>query len=205
MNRVLLLVMLSTAAGVVWLATRARQAEAARLVYGADPYTLPEAAASVDVAMPAPDILSTFTAAVTDTLRSLWQPPATAAPYADAIRAAEAKQQLPDGLLARVLYQESRFRNDIITGATRSSAGAVGIAQFMPGTAADLGVDPLDPFSSIDGAARYLRQLYNSTGDWSRALAAYNWGIGNVQRKGLDRAPLETRNYVAEILADVPA
>lgn len=204
MNPVLLLIFLSTAAGVVFLAGRARQAEAARyvgLAPGASAY--PPIADDVSAAVAAPDILSTFTAAVNDTLRKLWQPPAAAAPYLDAIRAAEAKYQLPDDLLARVLHQESRFRPDIIEGRTKSSAGALGIAQFMPATAAEMGVDPLDPFSSIDGAGRYLRRLYNATGDWEKALAAYNWGIGNVQRKGLGAAPLETRNYTAQILGDV--
>lgn len=154
-------------------------------------------------AVEAPNIFQTFTAAVTDQLKKIFTVPTAGQPYADAIRAAEVKYSLPDSLLARVLYQESRFRQDIITGATKSSAGAVGIAQFMPATARDLGIDPLNTDQSIDGAGRYLRQLFNQTGSWDRALAAYNWGIGNVQRKGLDAAPLETRNYVSQVLADV--
>lgn len=158
----------------------------------------------VDPGFAAPDVFQVFASAVNNTLKKIFTPPAAAAPYTDAIRAAEAKYQLPDSLLARVLYQESRFRPDIISGATRSSVGAQGIAQFMPATAADLGIDPLDPFQAIPAAAKYLRQLYNQTGSWDRALAAYNWGVGNVQRKGLDAAPLETRNYVSQVLADVP-
>lgn len=157
----------------------------------------------VDPGFAAPDVLEVFAAAVNNTLKKIFTPPAAAAPYTDAIRAAEAKYQLPDSLLARVLYQESRFRPDIISGATRSSVGAQGIAQFMPATAADLGIDPLDPFQAIPAAAKYLRQLFNQTGSWDRALAAYNWGVGNVQRKGIDAAPLETRNYVSQVLADV--
>jgi soluble lytic murein transglycosylase-like protein len=104
-----------------------------------------------------------------------------------------------------VLYQESRFRDDIISGRTRSSAGAIGIAQFMPGTARDLGIDPLNVDQAIAGAARYLRMQLDNFGDWTRALAAYNWGPGNVQRRGLDRAPAETREYVKAVLGDVPA
>jgi soluble lytic murein transglycosylase-like protein len=66
-----------------------------------------------------------------------------------------------------------------------------------------MGVDPLNTDSSIDGAARYLRRLYDGTGTWAGALAAYNWGIGNVRRRGLDAAPAETREYVSAILGDV--
>ena len=132
-----------------------------------------------------------------------WQPPATAAPYLEQIAAAEQAHGLPQGLLVRQLYQESRFRPDIITGATKSPVGALGIAQFMPGTAHDLGVDPLNPADAIDGAARYMKGLFASLGSWPEALAAYNWGIGNVRRKGIDAAPLETQNYVDQIVADV--
>lgn len=110
---------------------------------------------------------------------------------------------LPRDLLARLLWQESRYREDIITGRTRSSVGALGIAQFMPATAADFGVDPLEPFQAIEGAARYLGQLFRQFGNWPEALAAYNWGPGNVKRKGLAAAPLETRNYYTQILADI--
>jgi soluble lytic murein transglycosylase-like protein len=131
---------------------------------------------------------------------ALWKPPAK---YAQAIAAAEARHGIPADMLARLLYQESRYREDIITGKTRSSVGAIGIAQFMPATAAEMGIDPLDPFQSIDGAGRYLRRLYTSLGSWTRALAAYNWGIGNVQRKGLAVAPTETVNYYSQILGDV--
>lgn len=142
--------------------------------------------------------------AVGQAVTRAWSPPATAAPYLEDIRRAEVRYALPEQLLARVLYQESRFRPDIINGTTRSSAGAVGIAQFMPATAAELGVDPLNPASAIDGAGRYLRRLFDRFGNWSEALAAYNWGQGNVARRGLEAAPAETRNYLAEIRKDVP-
>lgn len=132
-----------------------------------------------------------------------WQPPASAAPYLVLIEAAERAYGIPQNMLARLLYQESRYRQDIITGRTRSPAGALGIAQFMPATAAELGVDPLDPASAIDGAGRYLAGLYRQLGDWKLALAAYNWGIGNVKRKGLGAAPAETQSYVAGILGDL--
>lgn len=136
------------------------------------------------------------------TSRKTWTPPDTAAPYLYDIYKAEDDNRLPRNLLARVLYQESRYRPDIISGETMSSAGAVGIAQIVPRW--HPGVDPLNPYESIHYAARYLRQLHDQFGDWRKALAGYNWGPGNVSRKGLDRAPTETRNYIKEILADVP-
>lgn len=111
---------------------------------------------------------------------------------------------VPPDVLYRLLNQESRFRPDIISGATRSPVGAVGIAQFMPATAIEwLGSveAALDPQKAIPGAAKYLAWLIRKfNGNLKAAVAAYNWGIGNVQKKGLDNAPLETRNYVAAIL-----
>lgn len=136
----------------------------------------------------------------TTTFLGLWKPPAK---YADAIALAEDANGIPRDMLARLLYQESRYREDIITGKTRSPVGAMGIAQFMPATAKEMGVNPLDPLQAIEGAAKYLARLYRMFGNWTEALAAYNWGAGNVRRQGLVNAPKETRNYYVQILADV--
>lgn len=133
--------------------------------------------------------------------RKTWAPPAAAAPYLGEIYKAEDANGIPRNLLARLIYQESRYRPDIITGATISSAGAQGIAQIVPRWHPD--VNPLDPWASIEYAGRYLASLYRRYGDWSLALAAYNWGMGNLDRKGIEAAPLETRNYYSQILADV--
>lgn len=125
--------------------------------------------------------------------------------YLPIIQAAERRRGIPAGLLHRLLYQESRFRTDIITGQLKSKAGAAGIAQFMPATAQRFGVDPLDPEQAIDGAARYLRVLFDEFKDWRLAVAGYNAGEGNVRKhKGVPPFE-ETRNYVAQIFADVPA
>ena len=129
--------------------------------------------------------------------------------YRNHIAAAELREGLPHDLLARLLWQESRYREDIISGAVTSPAGAMGIAQIVPRW--HPGVDPLDPFASIDYAARYLRDLRRQTGSWEMALAAYNWGIGNVNRalnnygreNLLAYAPKETRDYVSDITGDV--
>lgn len=140
---------------------------------------------------------------IEETAAATWEPPAAAAPYLDAIRSAEDANGLPRYMLARLLYQESRYRQEVIDGRVTSSAGAVGIAQFMPATARDFGIDPRDPWQSIDAAARYLSQLYRRFGNWREALAAYNWGQGNVAAKGVDAAPAETRSYFASILSDL--
>lgn len=136
----------------------------------------------------------------TRTALGLWRPPEK---YAGMIAAAEAANGLPVDMLARLLWQECRYREDIITGRVRSPVGALGIAQFMPATARELGIDPLNPAQAIPAAAQYLARLFRMFGNWSEALAAYNWGMGNVQRRGLDAAPSETRAYYREILADV--
>lgn len=124
--------------------------------------------------------------------------------YDDLINSSAAQYGIPPAVLFNLLNAESRFRDDIITGKKKSPVGALGIAQFMPATAIEeLGSveAALDPSRAIPGAARYLAKLQKSLGgDLTKAVAAYNWGIGNVKRKGLVKAPTETRNYVASIL-----
>lgn len=122
--------------------------------------------------------------------------------FKSAFALARARYSLPGNLLERVAYQESRFREDIITGQTVSSAGALGLMQIVPKWHPD--VNPRDPIASIDYAGKYLRQLFTQFGSWRLALAAYNWGPGNVS-KYRDPAswPRETRDYVSQISADV--
>jgi soluble lytic murein transglycosylase-like protein len=123
--------------------------------------------------------------------------------YDALIKSSAEANGLDPAVLYRLLYQESRFRDDIITGKVRSRVGALGIAQFMPATAVqELGSveAALDPAKAIPGAARYLAKQIRATGSLVGGVAAYNWGIGNVQRKGLANAPKETREYVAAIL-----
>lgn len=136
-----------------------------------------------------------------------YQPPAQALLYLSAIRTAEAANGLPRDLLVRLLDQESRYRADIIEGRVSSRVGARGIAQVMPLTAQDPGYgvpplpNPLDPWASIAWAGRYLAALYRRFGSWSKALAAYNFGPGNVLAG--KPWPTETQNYVAQITRDV--
>jgi soluble lytic murein transglycosylase-like protein len=117
-------------------------------------------------------------------------------PYADLFRAAGAEHGIQPSVLAAVAKAESAFDPTAV-----SHAGAQGLMQFMPGTAAEMGVDPWDPASAIDGAARYLTQNLRRFGSLELALAAYNAGPGAVQR--YDGIPPfeETQAYVPKVLA----
>lgn len=162
-------------------------------------------AADATLADVAGTVAGTVAEGVAEIMASIsgYSPESVPAQYREAIATAETANGIPAGLLARLLWQESRYRPEIISGAKRSPVGAIGIAQFMPATAAEWGVDPRDAFASIAGAGRYLAWLRARVQTWGEVLAAYNWGIGNVQRKGLARAPVETRNYYTQILADL--
>ncbi|EIY6086488.1 transglycosylase SLT domain-containing protein [Salmonella enterica] len=115
----------------------------------------------------------------------------------------EEKYNLPPGLLRSVAITESGGNQFAV-----SRAGAMGLFQFMPQTAKEFGLrgnDAFDPEKSADAAARKLGGLMRFFhGDLAKALTAYNWGEGNVQRKGLSAAPEETRNYVPRVLANLP-
>ncbi len=120
-------------------------------------------------------------------------------PYAAEITAAAKKHGIDPALLAGLVKQESGF--DPNAG---SHAGARGLTQLMPATAAGLGVtNVLDPLQSLDGGAKYLRQQLDAFGgDVTRALAAYNAGPGAVQRYGGVPPYAETQNYVRVVQAN---
>jgi soluble lytic murein transglycosylase-like protein len=82
----------------------------------------------------------------------------------------------------------------------RSHKGAIGLAQLMPGTARQLGVDPHDPEQNLRGGARYLAAQYRRFGSWRLALAAYNAGPGAVEKHGGVPPFRETQGYVVAIL-----
>ncbi len=110
-------------------------------------------------------------------------------------RAAERYNLAPE-LVRAVIRAESSFNPVAV-----SPAGAQGLMQLMPGTARDMGVsDPFDPEQNVFGGTRYLRMMLDRyDGDLDKALAAYNWGPGNLDRSDGTFLPTETRNYIARI------
>ncbi|HET9715428.1 MAG TPA: lytic transglycosylase domain-containing protein [Pseudolabrys sp.] len=109
---------------------------------------------------------------------------------------------LPIPFFIRLLFQESRFRPDAV-----SPAGAQGIAQFMPATAADVGLqNPFDPLQAVAASARLLRDLVRQFGNFGLAAAAYNAGPKRIQDwiAKKEKLPRETRHYVKTITG-VPA
>jgi soluble lytic murein transglycosylase-like protein len=128
-------------------------------------------------------------------------PPPVPAQYAAALTQAAAAANVSPALLSALVWQESRWNQAAI-----SHKGAVGLAQLMPATARDLGVNPADPVANLTGGARYLRQLLDQfDGNVERALAAYNAGPGRVRSSGGVPAIAETRNYVASIVRHISA
>jgi hypothetical protein len=121
-------------------------------------------------------------------------------PYSDLFTRAANRHGVDASLLAAVASQESGFDSQ-----AASPAGARGLMQFMPATAAGLGVNPLDPASAIDGAARYLSSLEKEFGSTELALAAYNAGPGTVRRYGEVPPYAETQNYVRAVMSKAQA
>ena len=121
---------------------------------------------------------------------------AVPAAYAGTIEQAAASNGIPASLLAALLYHESRFEPGVV-----SSAGAEGIAQFMPATAAGMGIDPTNPTESIEGAAQLLGSYTRQFGSYSDALAAYDAGSSAVERYGGIPPYAETQAYVPAVLS----
>jgi hypothetical protein len=146
------------------------------------------------------------------------QPSVTAATPTPAVEKEQTASRIRPSLVKAIILQESGGNPK-----AKSEAGAVGLMQLMPATAEALGVDPTDPEQNVEGGTRYLGQLMKQFGDEKLALAAYNWGPGNV-RKSLNyldkkgktktwanilryadrlprRLPEETARYVESVLA----
>lgn len=116
--------------------------------------------------------------------------------YAAQFAAVERARNLPPGLLAAVAQQESGGNANAV-----SPAGARGLMQIMPATAAGMGIDPMDPEQAIKAAGRILQRNLREFGTVPLALAAYNAGAGAVHRYGGIPPYEETQNYVRRITA----
>ncbi|WP_406737007.1 lytic transglycosylase domain-containing protein [Thioclava sp. GXIMD4215] len=115
--------------------------------------------------------------------------------YMPIARAAAQKHGVPPDLFLRLIQQESGWNPQAV-----SHAGARGLAQLMPATAAKLNVDISNPEENLDGGARYLRMMYDRFGNWRHALAAYNAGPEAVAKYNGIPPYQETMNYVKVIL-----
>ena len=112
------------------------------------------------------------------------------------IEAAARKYKVDPKLVAAVAEVESNGNQEAV-----SSAGAIGVMQLMPDTAASLGVDPYNKQQNIEGGAKYLRQMLDTFGgDTKKAVAAYNAGPGAVKDYGGVPPYKETQNYVNKVL-----
>lgn len=121
---------------------------------------------------------------------------AVPAAYSAKVEELAARYDLSPALIEALVWQESRWRAGAV-----SPVGARGLAQLMPGTARDLGVNPDDPFANLEGGARYLReQLDRFDGDLEKALAAYNAGPGRVVAAGGIPRIRETQTYVSSVI-----
>jgi len=151
---------------------------------------------------PAPAPAAAAPTSFARTLATAQAAPSGSEPFGAEIDAAAARYGIDPALLRGLVRQESGF-----DPRARSGAGAMGLTQLMPATASALGVtDPYDPAQSLDGGARYLRQMLDRFGnDPAKALAAYNAGPGAVARFGGVPPYAETQHYVQNILGGMTA
>jgi soluble lytic murein transglycosylase-like protein len=119
---------------------------------------------------------------------------------AQAIEDSAARHAVPTPLVEAIAWQESRFDQAAV-----SPKGARGVMQLLPTTASELGVDPADLRSNIDGGAAYLARMMRRFGDVKLALAAYNAGPDAVLRYGGVPPYAETQTYVRAVLARLSA
>jgi hypothetical protein len=125
--------------------------------------------------------------------------------YDVAIERMANKYGIPVQIFKKLIQTESSGHQfDENGNVLTSSAGALGLAQLMPGTAEGLGVDPNDPIQNLEGGAKYLAQMYANEQDWANALRAYNGGPGWRTSGAADTA--ENQSYAGKILgSDSPA
>jgi len=118
------------------------------------------------------------------------------------IESAAQQSALPVDFFTRIIWQESRFQPDAVGPLTRSGEHALGIAQFMPGTAAERRLyAPFDPVQALPKSSAFLAELRDEFGNLGLTAAAYNAGPQRVRDylAGERELPAETRNYVLAI------
>lgn len=165
--------------------------EQAVVAFAEAPADFPDITPAIDASEPVPAVLKPLVAIVKPIVRR------TSEEICEGLTDAAQSYDLPAPFFIRLLYQESGFRPGVV-----SRAGAEGIAQFMPETAAHRGLDnPYDPIQAIEASARFLRDLAKRFGNVGLAAAAYNAGPKRVQdwlaKKG--KLPQETQDYVKNI------
>jgi soluble lytic murein transglycosylase-like protein len=159
---------------------------------------------------PAQQLAQSIGDTVTATL-SGWQTVQQGPQWVPVINGIESTYGIPPNLLARIAYQESRFRPEVINGTyPNPRSGALGMMQMMPKWFTSVQVpvpfSPDDTVAQINQAAQLLSSLYAHFGDWSLAIAGYNDGQGNIDSylAGNHPLPQQTTDYVAQVLTDVP-
>lgn len=131
--------------------------------------------------------------------------------YATSITSAAKNSNIDPVVLAKIAQTESNFRDDVVSGKTVSSAGAVGIVQMVPKWHSGVDFERVkkDPAYALNEGAKYFRELLDMYGgDYQKAAAAYNWGPGNlsklIKEKGDNwkmHLPSETKNYLKKVFA----
>ncbi len=124
--------------------------------------------------------------------------PARAKNWIDEFKRADVDNRLPEGMTGKIAMIESSFNPNAI-----SPVGAAGLMQIVPSQHPN--ATPTDPVKSIAYAGQYLRYLYNRFGDWNKAIAAYNWGEGNLSKaiaqsgdNWFNALPTETKKYLVK-------
>ena len=118
------------------------------------------------------------------------------------LESAARANDLPIEFFVRLIWQESRFRSDAVGPVTRNGKRALGIAQFMPGTAAERNLlDPMNPIQALPKAAEFLSDLRRQFGNLGLAAAAYNAGPARISEwlTGKGSVPGQTRAYVQAV------
>ena len=128
-----------------------------------------------------------------------WKIPKHGKRFEHLFQEAEHYYDMPNNLLARIAQQESNFDPDAV-----GPNGEQGMMQINLRVHSSISRKSARiPYEAIDFAAKYLAYLSVRTGSWRDAIAAYNWGIGNIRRKGFDAAPESTKRYVREVMFDI--